>query len=52
MKDVEKEAEALKIGVTEWLFADESGKIAEDVNLHEIDTIYNGYMQQLIGAYE
>ena len=33
-----------KIGVTEWLFANESGQIAEDVNLQEIETIYNGYM--------
>jgi hypothetical protein len=38
--------------VTEWLFADESGQIAQDVNLNEIEIIYNGYMQQLIGAYE
>lgn len=54
VKDVEvsPEKSAGKTGVTEWLFADESGQIAKDVNLKEIEIIYNGYMQQLIGAYE
>jgi hypothetical protein len=46
VKDVEPSGkEPTKTSVTEWLFADETGKIAEDVNLHEIDAIYNGYLQ-------
>jgi len=49
----EKDKPAIaKQGLTEWLFADENGRIVEDVNLHEIETIYNGYIQQLIGAYD
>lgn len=54
VKDAEmpEKVEVGRTGVTEWLFADESGQIAQDVNLSEIEIIYNGYMQQLIGAYE
>jgi hypothetical protein len=41
-----------KAGITEWLFSDDTGQIAENVSVKEIETIYNGYIQQLIGSYE
>jgi hypothetical protein len=34
------------------LFSNERGEIADDIDSTEIDMIYNGYMQTLMGSYE
>jgi len=34
--------------IAEYLFGDENGELIADVNMQELDQIYNGYMQVLI----
>ena len=38
--------------IAEYLFSNERGVIADDINTQEIDSIYNGYMQTLINSYD
>ena len=41
-----------KTCVAEWLFTDENGQMAGDVNTQEMEELYNGYIQQLVASYE
>ena len=41
-----------KTSVAEWLFSDENGQMAGDVNLHEMEELYNGYIQQMVSSYD
>merc|ERR1712060_676910 len=41
-----------KTSVAEWLFSDDNGQMASDVNLHEMEELYNGYIQQLVSSYD
>lgn len=38
--------------IAEYLFSNEKGEIADDIDTEEIDQIYSGYMQALINSYE
>jgi S-adenosylmethionine hydrolase len=38
--------------LTEYLFADKYGEIAQNINQKEINQIYMSYMQSLIDSYE
>ena len=38
--------------IAEYLFSNEKGDIADDIDSKEIDQIYNGYMSTLITSYE
>lgn len=48
----QKEEEWRPSNIAEYLFSNERGEIADDIDSQEIDMIYNGYMQALIGSYE
>ncbi|CDW80262.1 serine [Stylonychia lemnae] len=38
--------------IAEYLFSNEKGEIADDIDAEEIDQIYSGYMQALMTSYE
>ncbi len=38
--------------IAEYLFSNDRGELADDINASEIDQIYNGYMQSLVSSYE
>lgn len=38
--------------IAEYLFSNDKGDIADDIDGKEIDQIYNGYMSTLITSYE
>jgi hypothetical protein len=38
--------------IAEYLFSNDRGEIADDIDSQEIDQIYTGYMQTLIASYD
>lgn len=46
------ESEWKPSNIAEYLFSNERGEIADDIDSTEIDMIYNGYMQTLMTSYD
>ena len=47
-----KEEEWRPSNIAEYLFSNERGEIADDIDSSEIDMIYSGYMHTLMTSYE
>ena len=50
--EVKKEEEWRPSNVAEYLFSNDRGEIADDIDTNEIEQIYNGYMQALVNSYD
>lgn len=51
-KSIVKQDDWKPSNIAEYLFSNEKGDIADDIDSKEIDQIYNGYMSTLITSYE
>ena len=38
--------------MAEYLFSNDRGEIADDIDCQEVEQIYSGYMQALVNSYE